>query len=56
MSEKNKMATGAASVIEDDKIIFQKHVQKPFLGSVHDHRTGSMMPVMLQTEIDGTKS
>ena len=56
MSEKNKMAARAASVIEDDEIIFQKHVQNTFLGSVHDHRTGSMMLVMLQTEIDGTKS
>ena len=27
-----------------------------YLGSVHDRKRGSMMPVMLQTEIDGTKS
>ena len=49
------MAAGAASVMEDDEIIFQKHVKNTYLGSVHDHRTGSMMLVMLQTEIDGSK-
>ena len=56
MSDKNKMAAGAASLVEDDKIIFQKHVKNTYLCSVHDHRMGSMMLVMLQTEIDGTKS
>ena len=50
------MAAGAASVMEDDEIIFQKHVKNTYLSSVHDHRMGSMMPVIKQTEIDGTKS
>ena len=56
MPKKNKMAARSASSYEDDEVIFQKHVKNTYLGSVHDSETGSMMPVMLQTEIDGSKS
>ena len=52
---KNKMAAELVSNV-DDEIIFQKHVCNTYKGSVHDSKTGSMMPVMLQTEINGTKS
>ena len=50
------MAAKAASSFEDDEIIFQKQMQNTYIGSVHDRKTGSMMPVMLQTEVDGTRS
>ena len=46
MPEKNKMAARSASNYDDDEVIFQKHVKNTCLGSVHDSKTGSMMPVM----------
>ena len=39
----------------DDEIIFQREIQKKYIGHVHD-QTGSMMPVFIQYEVDGTKS
>ena len=51
---KNKMAAKTASPV-DEEIVFQKHIHKTYIGSVHDSKTGSMMPVLLQTEVDGTK-
>ena len=39
----------------DDEIIFQKKIHSKYMGNVHDNQTGSMMPVYVQYEVDGTK-
>ena len=40
----------------DDEIIFQKEIHNKCMGNIHDNHTGSMMPVYMQYEVDGTKS
>ena len=40
----------------DEEIIFQREIQKKYIGNLHDNQTGSMMPVYMQYEVDGTKS
>ena len=41
---------------DDDEIVINKRIRKQIVGNVKDHRTGSMMPVVLEEMVDGTKS
>ena len=41
---------------DDDEIVINKRVSKQIVGNVKDERTGSMMPVVLEEMVDGTKS
>ena len=41
---------------DDDEIVINKRVRKQIVGNVKDDRTGSMMPVVLEEMVDGTKS
>ena len=41
---------------DDEEILINKRDRKQIVGNVKDDRTGSMMPVILEHMVDGTKS
>ena len=52
---KNKMVAMECES-DDNEILINKRVRKRIVGNVKDDRTGSMMPVVLEQMVDGTKS
>ena len=52
---KNKMAAMKCES-DNEEIPRNKRVRKQIVGNVKDDRTGSMMPVILEQMVDGTKS
>ena len=54
-SGKNKMVA-MEHKSDDNEILLNKRVRKQIVGNIKDDRTGSMMPVVLEQMVDGTKS
>ena len=62
MASQNESKLGKNKIVamecesDDNEILINKRVRKRIVGNVKDDRTGSMMPVVLEQMVDGTKS